>query len=74
MADMAVPSPVPKQMVCSVCGLGWERHKRRNHTMAECVELLKAELASRPVYNFGWNTAVSSPVYYHQQLGSGTTN
>jgi hypothetical protein len=61
------PKPVSKHVVCSVCGLDWDRHpkkKDKEPTLEACVELLKAELASRPRLQ-QW---VSHPTY------SGTAN
>lgn len=43
--EFATPRPVNKHVVCSVCGLDWERHGK-NPTTEKCVELLKADLAS----------------------------
>jgi hypothetical protein len=40
------PEPKPLQIVCSCCGLDWEKHGAKP-TLAKCVELLKAELAKR---------------------------
>jgi hypothetical protein len=51
------PTPVPKQTVCSVCGLDWERHAKRAPKIEGCVKLLKEELAKRPLMNWGWNQA-----------------
>lgn len=49
------PEPIPKQIVCSACGLDWEKHPKRKTGVveADCIKLLRAELARRPVYN--WN-------------------
>ncbi len=43
---MPKPQPVPQTVVCSECGLKWELHKKA--TLAECIRLLRAELATRP--------------------------
>lgn len=45
---MKKPEPVHKGATCSVCGLDWDRHVQPP-TIETCVELLKAELASRPL-------------------------
>jgi hypothetical protein len=48
---MKKPEPRPTAIVCSLCGLGWDRHEKLMKTKAEkptaetCVELLKADLA-----------------------------
>lgn len=44
----AAPSPVPVVTVCSVCGLDWASHGA-DPTTEDCIRLLKAELARRPV-------------------------
>jgi hypothetical protein len=38
------PEPVPKLVVCSVCGLDWSRHPA-NPLLDHCIDLLKSELA-----------------------------
>jgi hypothetical protein len=45
------PEPVPKDVACSVCDLPWTDHKpsRGKVDVSECVRLLKAELARRPL-------------------------
>lgn len=45
----ATPSPVAVTTICSVCGLGWELHGTKP-TTEDCIRLLKAELAARPVF------------------------
>jgi hypothetical protein len=42
---MLKPEPVPKSIVCSLCGLDWKRHDAKQ-TVEKCIELLKADLAS----------------------------
>lgn len=53
---MIVPKPVPRDIVCSECGLPWARHElpqgARTMPLSECVRLLKADLASRPQYTY----------------------
>lgn len=44
----AKPTPVVVTEVCSMCGLDWQRHGDKP-TTEDCIRLLKAELASRPV-------------------------
>jgi hypothetical protein len=46
---MKKPEPINKHIVCSLCGLDWEKHGA-NPTIEKCVGLLKAELASRPLF------------------------
>lgn len=41
---MKKPEPVAKQVVCSQCGLDWDKHGD-NPTIEKCVEMLKAEVA-----------------------------
>lgn len=41
------PQPVPTEVKCSECGLPWDGHGDEP-TLADCVRLLKAELARRP--------------------------
>ena len=45
------PEPVPKLVVCSVCGLDWTKHPEKP-LLDDCIALLKAELAAarRPTY------------------------
>ena len=43
---MKKPEPINKHIVCSACGLEWEKHGEKP-TLEKCVELLKAELATR---------------------------
>lgn len=50
---MAKPKPVAKLVVCSECGLAWDRHtagRKTDPTPDVCVGLLKADLAKRPSY------------------------
>lgn len=42
------PKPVVVTTICSLCGLDWERHGAEP-TTEDCIRLLKAELASRPM-------------------------
>lgn len=55
-----VPAPVVVTTVCSMCGLDWERHGA-DPTTEDCIRLLKAELARRPV-----TIPVMQPVPYPQ--------
>lgn len=41
------PEPISNHIVCSVCGMNWEKHGPEP-TLERCVELLKAELKTRP--------------------------
>lgn len=60
-----MPHPVPKDVVCSDCGLSWDAHAKVVDPNAalvpyepvivepsECVRLLKAELARRPYVTY----------------------
>lgn len=38
------PEPVNKHVICSACGLDWNRHGAKP-TLATCVKLLKDDLA-----------------------------
>ncbi len=68
---MKEPEPVNKHVVCSVCGLDWDRHEYKptsKRTIEKCVELLKkdlaeaqASLAKRPFAQ--WATAANGAVY-----------
>jgi len=42
------PNPVHVNVICSECGLSWDAHGPRP-TLDDCVRLLRAELARRPV-------------------------
>lgn len=57
MAKKQKPEAVSVETICSVCGLDWDLHGE-NPTTEDCVELLKAELASRPT-----TTVIREPVY-----------
>lgn len=65
-----VPKPVPREIVCSECGLPWDRHVlatgARTMSLAECVRLLKAELASRPAWTYtgGIGSVTYGPTTY----------
>lgn len=55
------PAPIAKNVVCSCCGLAWDRHGKEPG-VDKCVELLKADLAKRPHYStngLGISTAAS---------------
>lgn len=39
------PAPQPQYVVCTNCGLDWDKHGDKP-TESKCVELLKAELAT----------------------------
>lgn len=53
------PEPKPLNIVCSNCGMKWDAHGEKP-TVDKCVELLKAELARRPM----WQANMSSTPYY----------
>lgn len=63
---MKKPKPVNKTIVCSECGLPWEKHTARRKTVEptldDCVALLKAELA-RPRHPFAQQFGMSSGGY-----------
>lgn len=42
------PEPVAVTTICSVCGLSWSDHGKEP-TTDDCIRLLKAELANRPL-------------------------
>ena len=44
---MSKPKPVPKELVCSECGLDWDEDAPHK-SQSDCIEALKAELDSRP--------------------------
>ncbi len=44
----ATPEPVAVTTICSVCGLPWLDHGK-TPTTEDCIRLLKAELAKRPI-------------------------
>jgi hypothetical protein len=44
----AKPEAVPVNTICSVCGLPWHDHGE-DPTTDDCIRLLKAELARRPL-------------------------
>lgn len=51
---MAKPSPKAINVVCSECGLSWEKHtagRKTAPTADVCIRLLKAELAARPRFS-----------------------
>lgn len=39
------PTAVPRDLICSVCGLEWSRHSK-TPKVDECIELLKRDLAA----------------------------
>lgn len=53
------PQPVSKSIVCSECGLAWDMHKEA--TLAECVRLLRSELAKRPSFSILGSSSATSP-------------
>jgi hypothetical protein len=42
------PEPIAVSTICSVCGLSWHDHGK-DPTTDDCIRLLKAELAKRPI-------------------------
>jgi hypothetical protein len=60
---MKKPQPKSVNIVCSVCGLAWDRHKSekdKEPTLESCVALLKEELAKRPLPQI-WNPVTTFP-------------
>lgn len=50
---MAKPKPIARNVVCSECGLPWEKHtanRKTDPTPDVCIRLLKAALAARPSF------------------------
>jgi hypothetical protein len=71
---MKKPEPKPTAIVCTLCGLGWDRHEKLMKTKTEkptaetCVELLKADLAARPRYAPAFSgTGITWPANYTVQ-------
>lgn len=62
------PKPKNVKVVCEACGLDWAKHGEKP-TLATCVDLLKAELASRPKQNSVWFGSSTTPHW----LSSGGT-
>jgi hypothetical protein len=56
MAELAKPTPVPTNTICSICGLPWESHKKRSPEVSDCIRLLKEALnvARANQYVYGW--------------------
>lgn len=65
-----VPKPVPRDVVCSECGLSWAKHElpggMKTMPLSECVRLLKAELAaSRPQVTYTSGYSYTDPATYN---------
>lgn len=65
------PKPKATQVVCEACGLDWAKHEalmktsKEKPTLETCVQLLKAELASRPKQPMVWSgSSWSAPNAY----------
>lgn len=56
------PEPVNKHIVCSVCGLEWEKHGSAP-TVEKCVELLKAELVAARRHPYWQQTSSAAPFF-----------
>jgi hypothetical protein len=66
------PEPISKHIVCSTCGLSWEAHGKEP-TLETCVELLKAEVVKRLVYQPSTtSSAVTVKPYWLNTWGSYT--
>lgn len=50
---MKKPEPTPISVVCTLCGLAWDRHPDKA-TALDCIDLLKADLASNWSWTGGW--------------------
>jgi hypothetical protein len=48
-SKMTTPQPIAVTTICSVCGLNWELHGE-DPTTDDCIQLLKAALASKSTY------------------------
>jgi hypothetical protein len=65
------PKPVVQRTVCSECGLDWDKHSAKP-SLADCVKLLKAELARRPNFSFqqlgggGYTGVTPTPINVHK--------
>jgi hypothetical protein len=61
---MAKPKPVSKSVVCSECGLAWNRHtegRKTDPTPDVCIRLLKADLLKR---SGGWGGSPTTSYNY----------
>lgn len=77
---MAKPKPVPRDVVCSECGLSWDDHtkdRKTDPTPDDCIRLLKLTLtqtrdalsAQRRAFTMpysGSGTSWGGPVYDNQ--------
>lgn len=61
MATMKTPKPKPLKIVCTECGMDWAAHGDKP-TLADCVRLLKAELA-KPRPNV-YGQSIITPAQY----------
>lgn len=55
---MALPKPKHLNIVCTECGLPWDKHKadaKGKVGLEECVRLLKAEVAKPKFYPYGFS-------------------
>lgn len=75
MSKPAKPTPVAVTTVCSMCGLDWHAHGE-DPTTEDCIRLLRAELARRPVTVSFPAPYVQRPIYPWPQpvIWSSTTN
>lgn len=67
-----IPSPVPKQVICSVCDQDWDLHPE-NPTLLDCVQILKRRIP------YNWNYRQSGAGYvlatpFTQTIRSTTTS
>ena len=62
------PEPIVTSTVCSLCGLPWDNHGDKP-TALTCIDLLRSELAKRPMNWFLTNAAsnTSGTISYLQQ-------
>lgn len=78
---MAKPQPIPKDMICSECGLDWDVHPK-NPRRRDCIDLLKARVprpyVPRPFHYCNWGhpncwTHHSNQIYWYSTTGNNTT-
>lgn len=66
---MPIPKPVPREVVCSECGLLWDDHVKpkgvREMPLTECIRLLKARpLSPQWTWTNGGNGYISPTTGY----------
>lgn len=61
------PEPKTVKVVCTVCGLDWDKHtqtRRADVPLDECVRLLKLELAAARATHWPINTTGGNYSFY----------